>query len=339
VEKIVASEEIDGIPHFKIRWAGFSPSKDTWEPPSNIKPDTILEYKLENNMLITPAELTAHDPLDSNNTMHFLNDLKDFNGFADADVQDDIAANLLELQPKCCRGTPGCKPEQHTRMGRDGRPRTRQTHSQECVRARWRTLAQARRARQKAEPPTLPPPATAGVMCCQGTAGCKTSLVASTGRDGRTHHTTVHDYHCKQRNWKLKKDRKKARSLLLLGPQGRACCRGSFGCKGDAIGRGHTTTCSKLSAAGAPARPPRRRQQPKNAIPCCKHGITGCKGGVPRAAASKICKRCRRRRPRKGPAATRAFVVGLASAAAAADGSAVDAAAADNAIIDTTTAA
>ena len=125
VEKFVASEEIDGIPHYKIRWAGFSPSKDTWEPPTNIKPDTILEYKLENNMLITPAELTAHDPLDANNTMHFLNNLKGFNGFADADVQDDIAANLLELQPKCSRGTPGCKPEQHTRMSRDGRPRTR----------------------------------------------------------------------------------------------------------------------------------------------------------------------------------------------------------------------
>ena len=49
VEKILDSKGPTCAKRFKIRWLGYGAEDDTWEPRSNIHPELIRDFKLENN--------------------------------------------------------------------------------------------------------------------------------------------------------------------------------------------------------------------------------------------------------------------------------------------------
>ena len=36
IEEIVGFKNIRGVPHYKVRWQGYSRNQDSWEPSSNL---------------------------------------------------------------------------------------------------------------------------------------------------------------------------------------------------------------------------------------------------------------------------------------------------------------
>jgi len=50
---------INGVRHFKVRWLGYDPNEDTWEPLTNLDETAALDSweATQSSHLITPAAL------------------------------------------------------------------------------------------------------------------------------------------------------------------------------------------------------------------------------------------------------------------------------------------
>jgi len=59
VEKVLDDQEIDGKTHYLIKWSGYNTSENTWEPETNLSPETLANYHRRNQ---TPQEPRRKQP-------------------------------------------------------------------------------------------------------------------------------------------------------------------------------------------------------------------------------------------------------------------------------------
>ncbi|ERF69955.1 hypothetical protein EPUS_08766 [Endocarpon pusillum Z07020] len=48
VEKVLDKQDIDGKPYYLIKWSGYTDSENTWEPETNLSPETLANYRRRN---------------------------------------------------------------------------------------------------------------------------------------------------------------------------------------------------------------------------------------------------------------------------------------------------
>jgi Chromo (CHRromatin Organisation MOdifier) domain len=59
VEKVLDNQEINSKTHYLIKWLGYNTSENTWEPETNLSPETLTGYHRQNR---TPQETQRKQP-------------------------------------------------------------------------------------------------------------------------------------------------------------------------------------------------------------------------------------------------------------------------------------
>ena len=50
IEKVLDDQEIDGKTHYLIKSSGYNTSENTWEPETNLSPETLANYHRRNQI-------------------------------------------------------------------------------------------------------------------------------------------------------------------------------------------------------------------------------------------------------------------------------------------------